>query len=345
MFSSEKTLPEVAMDPAPVAVFLGETATMTAEGAPSPTMLSYQWYRGVSGDTSSPVAGADSAQLSIADVTIADEGLYYCMITNDAGDVDTASALLSVKRLMGHWKLDGNAEDASGNGYDGIGDPNSYVTGKDGLAAEMADGTIIEIADSAEAFNFYPNGYTVSAWVKNSMTGWGGIVSKQDRGAVWKGWVLNCNGTFGTSTLRQTPSGDYAGTTDITDNEWHLVIGQYDAAAGKVRVIVDGLTENESAELTSTIDTNTFPVIIGAETSGAFSPYTGLIDDVRIWNYAIDPVEAALLYTDFNPGAEICVDNVGLAYDINGNCKVDLGDIAAFAATWMNCRSVPDCLQ
>ncbi len=344
MFYSERTLPDVAEQPKDAYAFPGDTAVLTTAGAPSPTPLFYQWYRGESPDRTNPVDGGDTAELSIPDVSVDDEGLYYCRITNDAGDIDTESALLMVKRLMGHWKLDGNLDDATANGHNGIGDPN-FVDGKDGSAVELfGDGEIIEIADSAESFNFYPNGYSVSAWVKNSMSGWGGIVAKQDRGDTWKGWVLNCNGTNGTSTLRQTPASDYAGTSDITDDQWHLVVSEYDAVVGRVRIYVDGLLENESPELTSTIETNTFPVIIGAETSGGFSPFTGLVDDVRIWNYPVDPVDVALLYTDFNPGEEVCVDNVGLAYDLDGNCTVDLGDVAVFAATWANCRSVPDCL-
>jgi hypothetical protein len=54
---------------------------------------------------------------------------------------------------------------------------------------------IVTVSNSVDFFNFYPRGYTVSAWVNmppKTSGAWGAFVSKQQRedGADWKGFIL-----------------------------------------------------------------------------------------------------------------------------------------------------------
>lgn len=342
MFYSERTLPEVAEQPQNTYAFPGETAVITTVAATSPTELFYQWYRGESPDKSNPVADADSAELSIVDVSVGDEGLYYCMITNDAGDVDTDSVMLLVKRLAGHWKMDGNLDDASGYGHPGLGDPN-FVAGKDGSAAVfLAQSEAVVIPDSADYFNLYTDGFTLSLWVKTTpLDGWiifatksEGLVAGFHIGAA----NVSGNGFF---TLREhsgANNGDVVSDVVVNDDQWHLVTGVFEGDTQLLKIYVDG-------ELSGEIPANTAEMLGTAVdlTIGSWA-FAGLIDDVRIYNYAIDAISAALLYTDFSPGETVCLDNVGLEYDFSGNCKIDLADFAYIAAEWMNCRKIPTCL-
>ena len=64
---------------------------------------------------------------------------------------------------------------------------------------------------------------------------------------------------------------------------------------------------------------------------------------MALYNYALDGMEVGRLYPEVT-GERVCADNIGLEFDWNGNCKVDIGDLAIFAASWLNCRIVPDCL-
>jgi len=53
----------------------------------------------------------------------------------------------------------------------------------------------------------------------------------------------------------------------------------------------------------------------------------------------------ALLYTGFNPGSTVCIEDIAVAAgDLDGDCDVDLGDLAMFVADWLNCQIVPTCL-
>ena len=343
MFFSERTLPEVAEQPKDVYAFPGETAVLTTAAAPSPTTLFYQWYRGESPDRTNPVDGGDAAELSISDVIADDEGLYYCRITNDAGDVDTQSALLTVKRLMGHWKMDGNLDDATGNGHGGLGDPN-FVNGKDGSAVQFISGSeAVVIEDSIDYFNFYPNGFTLSVWVNTTpQSGWIMFATKSiGLVAGFHIGTADISG-YGFFTLREhngAGNGDVISDVVVNDGQWHLVTGVFEPDTQLLKIYVDG-------ELSGTTPNANTAEMLGTDIELTIGPgaFTGLIDDVQIYNYAVDPIGIALLYTDFNPGETVCLDNVGLQFDFSGNCRIDIADLVYIAESWMNCGKVPGCL-
>jgi hypothetical protein len=60
----------------------------------------------------------------------------------------------------------------------------------------------------------------------------------------------------------------------------------------------------------------------------------------------VDAYEVAHLYTDFEKEEEICVENP--EFDLGGpdeipDCRVDIFDLAALAAGWLECNIVPTC--
>ncbi len=83
--------------------------------------------------------------------------------------------------------------------------------------------------------------------------------------------------------------------------------------------------------------------MIGVETLDGDAPYGGLVDELKIYSYPVDAYDIAHMYTDVMIGETVCVDQVGLQYDYNDDCRISLPDFAMFAATWANCNSVPDC--
>ena len=73
-----------------------------------------------------------------------------------------------------------------------------------------------------------------------------------------------------------------------------------------------------------------------------------MIDDLRFYNYALEPLDAALLYTDVADDT-ICLQNPPA--DLSGaegapDCVVDIYDLVELAAGWLECNLVPaeDCL-
>ncbi len=309
--------------------------------------MTYQWYKYVDGTNDTALAdgsdytGAQSATLTVNAVQVADEGAYYCRVTisSNGASTDSRQANLVVKRLVGHWPLNGNLDDIAGT-YDGtMMDPNFVAGGiMGGQALDLkGDGRVVVIPDD-EAFNFYPTGYTVSAWVKTIQPGWGAFVSKQATDPT-RGFILTHNYGRAVNTLRQSFGDLYSVSNTLNNSTWHLVTGTYDAATGTGSIYVDGKLEN-TAISTATVDTSDAPVIFGAELSDGSVPYVGLLNDVRIYNYPISAFDVAKLYTDVQ-GGEICAQPI--AADLNGDCRVDMEDFAILAAQWLECNMVPTC--
>ena len=67
-----------------------------------------------------------------------------------------------------------------------------------------------------------------------------------------------------------------------------------------------------------------------------------VIDDLKIYNYAMTDAEIADAYNAVS-GQNLCVNAYESTYDVNGDCKVNLSDFAAFAIDWLECGLSPDC--
>jgi len=203
-------------------------------------------------------------------------------------------------RLVAWWKLDdgsGNtAVDSSGNGHNGtlLGDT-SWVDGiVGGALAFDGDGDYVDIGKDP---NFdITNQITVSAWIKVGAFDreWQTIVAKGDRA-----WRLQRN--WGESTLEfacsglvvpGTDWGQIYGSTDVNDGHWHHVAGVYDQE--KLYLYIDGNLD-ASAEAPGTIRVNDEPVYIGENSQTPNRFWNGLIDDVRIYNYALSTEEISAI--------------------------------------------------
>lgn len=82
--------PTFTHQPQSTTAVVGATATFSAVAAGTPT-LAYQWFRGAS-----PIEGAHSGTLTIANVQQSDAGSYRVVVSNAGGSVTSAAAMLSV---------------------------------------------------------------------------------------------------------------------------------------------------------------------------------------------------------------------------------------------------------
>ncbi len=363
-FGTTITVPEVTQHPQDTAVFPTETAVMTVT-ATSVSPLNYQWKKvDAAGDIDVP--GATSATLTIPDVDMDDEGYYYCVLTNDsATPVNSEQALLTVKRKLVHLPLDGDTLAGAGTTIDGVGNGDlEWVTGISGNAVNLtqdnADPNIldyIKLADDANDLLFADRtDFTVSLWVK-SAGGWEedpSIISNKDwYSGTNVGWAIAAESGgdswqwnyYTTSSSRD----DYDPLTQsIIDGEWHHILVSHDRD-GNAALFFDGAQRAvvDISDHTSTIDAG-LPTVIGTGgAEGAEWPYgfVGAVDEVEIWNYTMDRVEVATMYTDL-AGGWICVadqenPNASSVMDFNADCQVDLLDFMEFALEWMDCNLVP----
>ncbi len=307
------------------------------------TGMTYQWYKDAAPISDGPeYSGTATDTLTVSTVDVADEGDYFCRvtITSNSATSDSETAALTVKRLYNHWQLNDNLLDSVSDN-DGVGEPvdPNYTPGLDGTSSAGFDGThAVRIAADAE-MQF--DAFTVSVWAKvDGGTGHRAVVSNRDDNPQ-RGFIIYALPTnqwsFWTGTGQQVGWNELNGSA-VVNGEWIHLVGSMDTDGTK-KLYVNGILASE-VETTygKNIDKG---MLIGAGANDAETPsfyFNGQIDDVQLYNYAIDPLDVAILYTDVVEG-DICYQTP--EYDLDGDCYVNLADFAMMASQWLECNLVP----
>ena len=371
VFHAVLGVPEILTQPESVVLSIGEGASLTVSGtnpySKDSTGLGYQWYKvDAAGDI--PV-GDDLDTLTLDPVTSNEEGQYYCVVSIvDPAGVDTTvtseTAVILLKKRIGYWPFDGDAADMDyGNdGVTGNGTPDFTAEGivNNGQAVQLVQGDQEYIKISHDALQWSPTGsFSVSLWAKvTGGTGHRAPISNRHE-APTMGFILydEPDDTWHFWNGHGGPSGweNMAGPA-VDDNQWvHLVltmeptgISEKIASDGTEvllatkKLYVNGELYGEQSDLDyKPKEFGTSDLYVGAGANESPSPsfyFDGLVDDLRIYNYAIESLKVAQLYTDVQ-GGEVCYEKP--AYDFDGDCIVSLADFAVLAVEWMECNLVP----
>ena len=330
MFDPEPILseePEFEVYPQPTAAPIGGTAIFTA-AAKGLAPLNYTWYKANPGDSDIQV-GENSSRLILSNIQASDIGFYYCVASNSAGSEASASALLMEADLLAYWPMDGNYADVTGNGYDAsaVGSL-SFEGGYSGQAVRLSNNSYLKCGNNSSDLSLV-NGGTVSAWIKTS--------GLQDPYASVAGkgrysWRLCRNGS-GNSIIfhfNNINGVEYQanGAIPVVDGKWHHLAGTYDGRS--VRLYVDGRLD-ASAWTSAAVNSTADPVYIGSRSDNPNDrAWDGLIDEVRIYSFAMDAEMIQLLYERgrscyrFDP------------YDFNRDCRIDLMDLEQLTESWLD---------
>lgn len=342
-------VPIITVPPQDLTVQAGTSATFTvgATGTPPPA---FQWlFNGTN------LPGATSPSLTILNAQPADAGTYAVRVSNASGSTVSPSATLNVITFapVAHWKFDevpGStvAVDSRGN-FNGTNSP----TGAAFVAGGRA-GNAMSLDLAANGFVNFGNNlmmgasdFTVSAWIKTppgDTTGFANFLSKHVSG-TGNGYILSYNHTailsganhaFFFAGTRTIFAGGFTivdvpvSTSSVNDGTWHQIVGVYQAS-GNTLVYVDG-APLEGSILSSPIAANTASFLIGGVTVGTTPTgnYSGLVDDVQIYNRALADAEIDFLYQ--NPGQPVIGAPIITALTQNTNAVV-VGQTAAFSVT------------
>lgn len=336
-FKTMPPVPVVTKDPASQTVADGATAVFTVQHLNG---VDFQWYY-----NGTAIDGAKAAELTIQNVSKANEGVYTCKISNGAlpDGITTTPAYLWTKRLMAHWTFDNTLTDTVDGWVGTYDDPNgpTYVSDSiSGQALSLAsgDGKYVTVAGTEDVFNFYPLGMTASAWVKTSAEG--GIISKEQDNTWARGWSMTTGQNVGSYAYRSY--GDLRGTSNVVDDKWHFIVvscevnSSVSPVARTLRIYVDGVLET-TVTYNGAAGLSTAPLMFGVQEPAGTFDYAGLIDELSIWTYPLTQNEIAQMYANTS-GNSVCVAKV--EYDFNDDCIVDLGDFAMLAQAWLNTNIV-----
>ncbi|MHA2380053.1 MAG: DUF2341 domain-containing protein, partial [Candidatus Thorarchaeota archaeon] len=195
-------------------------------------------------------------------------------------------------RYAGVWHLSedptGTIFDSTAFGHDGTGMPGgsepTLTTGKIDGCTEFYGTTLHRIEVPHSDSLSLPTDVTLEAWVRTTNTDGSSdtIVAKWDQVGERNYWL----GKLDAATLSffvddtQTVSTLYS---LINDGNWHHVVGVADAAAGELRIIVDGTVRN-TASYTGSTQTGPSVLHIGNNPGsvGLDQEWDGRVDEVRV---------------------------------------------------------------
>ncbi len=338
-----KLVPDIVSQPVDTFGRVGETVSFTFQVSSQTEPVTYEWKKQGSDDV---IGTAATLEIVVAEDS---DGLYTCTASNPSGPKTSRAARLVVAKMVARYTFDTKGrtgdpnfvEDSSGHGHHGSARGNvSLVPGIIGDGAFSFGGTS---SDFVEIGRWNPsevtNRLSVACWVKWTGTGstWQGVIGKRDAwNATDNYWHLECsfNGDsiyFQSWTAGQLASGSWSAHID----QWTHLIATFDGTTGIMYINGEPAVSGNfqfAAKPDSTL-------VIGASEANGGNPWSGLIDDVKIYNYALTPVEASSIYVIDTGAAGVCSESP--EYDLNGDCLVDLADFAIFMQGWMECNLVP----
>ncbi|HPS55210.1 MAG TPA: LamG domain-containing protein [Sedimentisphaerales bacterium] len=222
--------------------------------------------------------------------------------------------------LVANWGFEGNADDSSGNGYNGVitqtspSSTYSFVPGPlGGQAFESLDGCYINITGSGAAgwADFKNSSMSISMWVKSSQsTSAATLISKGSNAYKISQYSTLSAGRVktyanGPGASAGSTGAPYTGSTCF-DDQWHHIVSVLSRSENKHKIYLDGQLAGTNCSRPTDSDPmviNTYDLAIGANPAAGTSYYfRGAIDDVRIYDYALTEQEVV---TIFNPLASV----------------------------------------
>jgi Domain of unknown function (DUF4347)/Cadherin domain/Right handed beta helix region/Laminin G domain len=221
--------------------------------------------------------------------------------------------------LIGRWRFDANANDFSGNGYNGTLANGALIdttagTNRIGGGKLFLDGSNDRVDLSASIANFSSlTQGTISAWIKTSDTV--GVIyevtntTSSSSYAVFGilGGQLNFNvRQSGTDSLNVTT------TASVNDNNWHHVAVTVGPSGNTL--YIDGVaqavtysTGNAAAQrfYNNVSGLNVMEIGVNQTSGGPGAQLAALMDDVRFYNRALSSTDMAQLYAFAGPGITV----------------------------------------
>lgn len=208
--------------------------------------------------------------------------------------------VLGLGGVVGSWSFD---ESAAGSGIVTANDVSDYEygmllngaarspAGKSGGAVQLSgSGQFVKLGDpDSGAYDFGTNrDFSLTAWFKTNVSGTSGyIVNKGDTNASYA-LRIESNGTIRFWL-------DYGSTADVVqsarayaDGKWHHIAAVADRDTG-LKLYVDGTLVGENTSLLGGDISNKLSLTVGHNSP---STLNGLIDEVRLYRYALTEEEA-----------------------------------------------------
>ncbi|MFZ2147271.1 MAG: LamG domain-containing protein [Sedimentisphaerales bacterium] len=195
--------------------------------------------------------------------------------------------------LVAHYAFENDANDSSGNELHGtlVGDA-KFAEGPAGYGMALdldGDGDYVDCGAPPQ-FDITEQ-IAITYWIKVVAfdKGWNTVLSRGD--SSWRSSRAGENNFMEAAVSGTTGDWTY-GVTPVDDEQWHHVGWVYDGTMNYM--YVDGELD-ASEESTGLINVTTYPLFIGNNSQNTDREWTGLIDEVAIYNRALSEGEVMYL--------------------------------------------------
>jgi hypothetical protein len=347
-----------AVTPALTVVDAGSNAVLTVTGT---SVTAYQWFKIGTPDTQltngADYDGVTTNTLTIKDVQLADEGYYYCVGSNNlpssASNRDSGPGRVMTRRLTSHYTLEAVTSNIISDAIDGY--DMTLASDDAGTDLPVLTAGVPELGGNGLLFNNTssadPNTWAQYAALKPGAANYDDITislwAYWNGGGIWQRLFdfgnnttqymflsPNAAGTNLRFAITTTGAEQIVQTAMLPTGQWtHIAVT---LSGNTARLYVNGALAASNASVTlNPRDVAATRNYIGK--SQFVDPYfNGLMDDIRIYNYARTTEQIAQDYLGVK-GDWVCNNELNnLAYDFDNNCQVDLADFAMFASEWLD---------
>jgi len=238
--------------------------------------------------------------------------------------------------LVAYYPFNGNASDASGNGNNGIVDGATFTTNRFGQANSAL--LFNSSNENVVTTSFMPptgtSSRTFSLWFNTTYTNeqaflyYGGF--NDYPGDMVEMKLLNVAGPVksGAAAFGTSYATSYS-TSTWNDGNWHqfTMVIPTNAELASVSIYIDGALQPtllvynfDSLVYINTL--NAYALTFGAVETGKYDYYSGLLDDVRIYNRALSTNEVAELYAyESTPQTSFLTNDLVVYLPLHGNAS------------------------
>src|SRR3989475_5969695 len=239
---------------------------------------------------------------------------YRVSAINSAGTSSPSSTASSktLSALVDELKFEGNTQDTSGYGNNGVNTGATFVPGKIGQALSFDGVSNVVNVPNSPSLNFGTAGsFSISLWIKSTQSGAGnagyGLIvdHRRNNDGSYSGYSIEDGSGSLMGRIRDNLSHDVivTSTTNVNDGLFHHIAFVVDRSTQTEKLYIDNtLQASQSIASVGSID-SAFDIDIGGTTSPNTTVdfFNGIIDQTRIYSKALSPSEIQTLYNETSP--------------------------------------------
>ena len=309
----EPPLPTISLQPHPLTVVTGQTASLSIEAYGIPP-LRYQWFR-----DNLPLDGETHQVITRTTATTNDTAQYWATVSNIGGtstsQVVSLTVILpppcvpTVPGVRAWWQFEGAGNDAAGGNSVAFSSEPHFQNGVVGRGLALGGNSFLASAVGGPSLDLgQSEGFSIEGWINPSSAGTQALLEWNNRvGAAGLHFYLgqpppagNGAGSLFANLLDTQNRSHWISSLGgaVVVGEWQHVALTFSKGSGLARIFVNGsqVASNLFGSFTPQTGTN-YHLLFGHRIGGGVQfPYTGGMDEITLYSRSLDPSEIALIH-------------------------------------------------